>query len=259
MEFYFKHTEPEDLDFMVEILSRYKDRGYRVFYEIMGMSYAKDNSKTSKISLHFRNIRSRCVCNTSIIEEICKIVPFFERKDDSVLVVNISKYEELFKSRRPKKREEESRIEENRVDKIRKEKIRKEKKRKEKKRKRVNTRTVQSSPKNISDEDQKFVTEVVEHLNKQALRKYDPTSRVTVELILEMKKDHPKIEGFKRVIDFKCKEWANTDMEKFLRPMTLFSKSKYPRYLEDAMASMTEEEKEEATRLQIRELLGDPS
>jgi len=60
-------------------------------------------------------------------------------------------------------------------------------------------------------------SEAVEYLNLKAGTKYKSSSKNTLE-------------DFKTVIDKKCSEWLNTDMEKYLCPETLFG-SKFEKYL----------------------------
>lgn len=71
---------------------------------------------------------------------------------------------------------------------------------------------------------------VIEYLNEKANTKYKRTSKKTVSLIDARIKEGFTEEDFKRVIDIKTKEWLNTDMEKFLRPETLFG-TKFEGYL----------------------------
>lgn len=42
------------------------------------------------------------------------------------------------------------------------------------------------------------------------------------------------VSDIKSVIDYKSKEWMGTDMQKYLRPQTLFNKTKFEGYLNDA-------------------------
>lgn len=71
---------------------------------------------------------------------------------------------------------------------------------------------------------------IVEYLNEKANTKYKRTSKKTISLIDARTKEGFTEEDFKKVIDIKTKEWLNTDMEKFLRPETLFG-TKFEGYL----------------------------
>ena len=72
--------------------------------------------------------------------------------------------------------------------------------------------------------------EVVNHLNEKAGTKYKSTSKNTTRHIQARINEGYTLEDFKTVIDKKCSEWLNTDMEKYLCPETLFG-SKFEKYL----------------------------
>lgn len=75
---------------------------------------------------------------------------------------------------------------------------------------------------------------VIDYLNEKTERtgkeKYSSTSTKTQKLIKARLREKYELEDFKTVIDKKCKEWLGTDMEKYLRPETLFG-SKFESYL----------------------------
>ena len=75
---------------------------------------------------------------------------------------------------------------------------------------------------------------VIGYLNEKTERtgkeKYSPTSTKTQKLIKARLREKYEPEDFKIVIDKKCKEWLGTDMEKYLRPETLFG-NKFESYL----------------------------
>jgi len=73
--------------------------------------------------------------------------------------------------------------------------------------------------------------EVVEHLNKKRKSNFKANTRITSSLISARKNEGFKLEDFIKVINSKCSEWLGTDMEKFLRPETLFG-SKFEGYLQ---------------------------
>jgi len=73
--------------------------------------------------------------------------------------------------------------------------------------------------------------EIVEYLNKKANTQYKPKSGTTIQLISgRLSEGFPK-EDFLKVIDNKVEHWKNTEQEQYLRPITLFSKSKFESYL----------------------------
>ena len=75
---------------------------------------------------------------------------------------------------------------------------------------------------------------VIDYLNEKTERtgkeKYSSTSTKTQKLIRARLREKYELEDFKTVIDKKCKEWLGTDMEKYLRPETLFG-NKFESYL----------------------------
>ncbi len=62
----------------------------------------------------------------------------------------------------------------------------------------------------------KEIDEVVNHLNEKAGTKYKSTSKNTTRHIQARINEGYTLEDFKTVIDKKCSEWLNTDMEKYL-------------------------------------------
>ena len=81
---------------------------------------------------------------------------------------------------------------------------------------------------------------VIDYLNEKTERtgkeKYSPTSTKTQKLIKARLREKYEPEDFKIVIDKKCKEWLGTDMEKYLRPETLFG-NKFESYLKQKTGS----------------------
>ena len=79
-------------------------------------------------------------------------------------------------------------------------------------------------------ENIKEIEDIVNHLNQKAGTKYKSSSKNTIKHIKARINDGYTLEDFKSVIDKKCSEWLNTDMEKYLCPDTLFG-SKFEKYL----------------------------
>lgn len=71
---------------------------------------------------------------------------------------------------------------------------------------------------------------IVEYLNEKAGTRYKYTSKATQDKIKARCNEGFTIDDFKTVIDKKCIEWLETDMQKFLRPETLFG-TKFESYL----------------------------
>ena len=83
---------------------------------------------------------------------------------------------------------------------------------------------------NLNKELNNIYKEAVDYLNEKAGTKYKSTSKNTTKHIKARINDGYTLEDFKIVIDKKCSEWLNTDMEKYLCPETLFG-SKFEKYL----------------------------
>lgn len=74
---------------------------------------------------------------------------------------------------------------------------------------------------------------VISHLNEKAGTSYRASSQATRELINGRLSEGFTVDDFKKVIDKKCAEWKGGDMEKYLRPETLFKRSKFESYLNE--------------------------
>jgi predicted phage replisome organizer/uncharacterized phage protein (TIGR02220 family) len=72
--------------------------------------------------------------------------------------------------------------------------------------------------------------EVIEYLNHKAGKQYRATTRKTKDLIKARVNEGFSVEDFKTVIDKKVAEWIGSDMEKYVRPETLFG-TKFESYL----------------------------
>lgn len=73
-------------------------------------------------------------------------------------------------------------------------------------------------------------SEIVSFLNLKANTKYRSNSKKTQDLIKARFNEDFNLQDFQLVIEKKCLEWLNTDMEKYLTPTTLFS-NKFENYL----------------------------
>lgn len=74
--------------------------------------------------------------------------------------------------------------------------------------------------------------EIIEYLNEKAGKQYRDTTPKTRELIKARWKEGFTSEDFKKVIDNKTLLWKGTEMETYLRPVTLFS-TKFESYLNE--------------------------
>ena len=72
--------------------------------------------------------------------------------------------------------------------------------------------------------------EIINYLNLKANTHYRHNIKKTQSLISARFNENFTLDDFKRVIDNKVSEWKNTEMEKYLRPETLFG-TKFESYL----------------------------
>lgn len=87
----------------------------------------------------------------------------------------------------------------------------------------------QSLTNNISSD---IITDIIEYLNSTCGLNYKTKSNNTKKLINARFEEGFLIEDFKTVILKKYNSWKNTDMEKYLRPSTLFG-TKFESYLNE--------------------------
>ena len=78
--------------------------------------------------------------------------------------------------------------------------------------------------------DINIYSSIINYLNKQANTRYRVNNKKTKTLIKARLNEGFTEDDFYKVIDIKVNEWANTDMNKYLRPETLFS-PKFEGYL----------------------------
>ncbi|EJD5699846.1 phage protein [Staphylococcus pseudintermedius] len=72
--------------------------------------------------------------------------------------------------------------------------------------------------------------DVINYLNKQTGKQYKSTTKKNQTVIRARTDEGFTLDDFKKVIDNKVAEWKGTDMEKYLRPETLFG-TKFEGYL----------------------------
>ncbi len=85
--------------------------------------------------------------------------------------------------------------------------------------------------KHLSKEVREVAQQVLIYLNEKAGSTFQLTGGKNLELIADRMKDGFSISDFKLVIDNKVYDWRGTDRETYLRPITLFSKTKFENYL----------------------------
>ena len=89
------------------------------------------------------------------------------------------------------------------------------------------------------------VKTIISYLNHKAKKKFSHTNKEALKLINGRLNEGRTIDDFEHVIDVKCEEWLDTNMEKYLRPITLFSPSKFETYVNQTNNVVKEEEMED--------------
>lgn len=93
---------------------------------------------------------------------------------------------------------------------------------------------------NDSYHESSIVQDVISYLNEKVGTSYRPSTRKTRDLIKARQKENFTLDDFKKVINKKTAEWKGTDMEKYLRPETLFG-TKFESYLNQREAKPKED------------------
>ncbi|WP_341864418.1 conserved phage C-terminal domain-containing protein [Leuconostoc citreum] len=78
--------------------------------------------------------------------------------------------------------------------------------------------------------------EIVDYLNEKTGSKYRSSGSKTKSLIKARTNEGFSLDDFKTVIEKKAKEWSGTNMEKYLRPETLFG-TKFEGYLNEKQSA----------------------
>lgn len=93
-----------------------------------------------------------------------------------------------------------------------------------------NNQYIKRTEENIKREN--ITKDIVDYLNLKANTNYKHTTNLTIKNIKDRLKEGFILEDFYKVIDNKLLDWKCTDMEKFLRPETLFG-NKFEGYLNE--------------------------
>ncbi|PTJ70388.1 replication protein [Staphylococcus hyicus] len=83
--------------------------------------------------------------------------------------------------------------------------------------------------------------DVIDYLNKQTGKQYKPTTKKNQTVIRARIDEGFNLDDFKKVIDNKVTEWKGRDMEKYLRPETLFG-TKFEGYLNQQQSNAVDED-----------------
>lgn len=94
----------------------------------------------------------------------------------------------------------------------------------------------ESEPKKAPTVQSTEVKEIVEHLNQVCKTNYKHTSAKTKTLVKTRLKEGFTLDDFKKVHIVKFTEWNGTDMQKYLRPETLYG-TKFESYLNQELTT----------------------
>ena len=83
------------------------------------------------------------------------------------------------------------------------------------------------------------ITEVIGYLNDKADKAYKTTSKQTEHISARLAEGY-SVDDCKSVIDKKVAEWKGTNMEKYLRPETLFNSTKFENYMNEKIKKKVE-------------------
>jgi uncharacterized phage protein (TIGR02220 family) len=88
-----------------------------------------------------------------------------------------------------------------------------------------------------------IINEIICYLNEKVGSNFRSSTSNTKYLIKKLIDDGYGIEDFKKVIDKKTDQWLNTNMQKYLRPITLFRASNFENYLNELVSKGGKNEK----------------
>ena len=86
--------------------------------------------------------------------------------------------------------------------------------------------------KHIEVEFSEEISQIISHLNNKASTAYRRETKKTCECISKILKAGYTVDDCKAVIDCKVQEWNGTEMQKYLRPSTLFADCHFEEYLQ---------------------------
>lgn len=104
--------------------------------------------------------------------------------------------------------------------------------------------SLSGKPDSAPDPRADTVTEIIGYLNLRTGKNYSPKSKANIEHIHARLDEGYSIEDFKQAIDNEAAKWMGTDMEKYLRPSTLFNKEKFDGYVNDTYNEPTKSKKQ---------------
>ncbi|WP_201319089.1 conserved phage C-terminal domain-containing protein [Paenibacillus sp. EPM92] len=99
----------------------------------------------------------------------------------------------------------------------------------------------ESEGKSVPKDNTAIIEQVIQYLNAKLDTKYRPSTKAIIEMINGRLNEGYGLDDFKYVIDVKAAEWlGNPNMEKYLRPSTLFRPTNFVEYLNQKMSVAAE-------------------
>ena len=90
----------------------------------------------------------------------------------------------------------------------------------------------EESKPNTYDKNKELIQHIIYYLNQKTNRSYTDKAKDAVRAINARITEGYKLEDFQKVIDIKSKQWMGTDMENYLRPITLLG-TKFNSYINE--------------------------
>lgn len=87
----------------------------------------------------------------------------------------------------------------------------------------------------VNEETKTEITEIIKYLNSKTNKSFRVEAKSNRKPIFARLKEGYKIRDFKKVIDTKARDWLGTEMDEYLCPQTLFSASKFEKYLNQSV------------------------
>lgn len=111
--------------------------------------------------------------------------------------------------------------------------------------------------KDIKDINNIYV-EIIDYLNLKTGKRFSPKSAANQKLINGRISEGRTIEDLKHVIDVKTEEWLNNDeMNKFLRPSTLFRPTNFENYLNQKSKTPKEQSDPRDKEIELQQWIAD--
>lgn len=218
---WFKHDADANMDARLqEILLDYGLEGYGLYWYCIELITHKLDSDhiTFELEHDARVIARNTGSSVQKVQEMMTRfveIGLFENLDGTITCLKLAKRLDKSMTNSPKMREFIENVRE-RHDIVRK------------CHPRIEEEDREEEKKNIKKENEDKFNQVIEYFHLVTGRKFRKSTELTARI-----KEY-SVEEIKSVIDYKAKEWMGSDMQKYLRPQTLFNANKFEGYLNDS-------------------------